>query len=152
MNLRALAMIAATALVLPSCGEILQEENPGATLTDPTGSTVLLAETVRLSAAADVQRPTIIQRDVVVSAAGTVRVEADWTSSDHDIDIIVTRPDCASGIAAWNNDCTNYQEDRSSLTKPARVDFPLTAGATLRVYVYNFSNADETAMLQILFR
>jgi hypothetical protein len=144
--------LALSALLLPSCGQTLQEENPGATLTDPTGSTVLLAETVAMEAAADIQRPVIIMRDVAVPGAGTVRAEVDWTSTEHDIDIIVARDDCRSGIAAWNGDCTLFRDDRSSLTKPARVDFQLAAAGNLRIFVFNFSSAPETATLQVLFR
>ena len=152
MRLPSSAGAALAALLLTSCGQVIHEENPGGSLTDPTGATVLLVETVPLVAASDVQRPDIIQRDVVVPAAGLVRAEVDWMSADHDVDIIVTHAECRSGIAAWNGDCEIYREDRTTLTKPARVDFTLAAGATVRVFVYNFSAFEEVATVQVLHR
>jgi hypothetical protein len=152
-NTRARLLAAAlAALLAPSCGSVIYEQNEAASLTDPTGATVLLVETVPMEAAADVQRPVIIMRDVAVPGAGTVRAEVDWTSNEHDLDIIVARDDCRSGIAAWNGDCTLFRDDRSSLTKPARVDFQLAAAGNLRIFVYNFSPAAETATVQVLFR
>lgn len=150
---RRLAALLLCAALLPACND---DEEPtdtdGGTLTDPTGATVLLARSFPIDAAADLQRPTILSYDVSVPAAGVLRAEVDWTSVDNDIDLLVARDDCRSGIAAWNGECTVYDQDRSSLTKPARVDFSVNGAANVRLYVYNFSPRPETAVLQVLHR
>ena len=149
---RRLAALLLCAALLPACNDDEVLDNDGGTLTDPTGATVLFTQSFPIAAATDLQRPTILSYDVVVPSSGVVRAEVDWTSVDNDIDILVVKDDCRSGIAAWNRECTIYDEDRSSLTKPSRVDFSLSVSATLRVYVFNFSQAPETAVIQVLHR
>jgi hypothetical protein len=150
---RRLAALLLCAAMLPACNDDdTLVDDDGGTLTDPTGAEVVFTQSFPIEAAVDLQRPAILSYDVAVPSGGVVRAEVDWTSIEHDIDILVAKDDCRSGIAAWNGECTVYDQDRSSLTKPARVDFSLAAAANLRVYVFNFSTAPETAVLQVLHR
>lgn len=150
MRAASIAVLLLSAVVLSGCTDE-GEDVSGGTLTSPGEGTVsLFNESFEIEAAADIQRPTITSRDVAIPGSGIVRIEADWTSTDNDIDLVVAKDDCRSGIAAWNGECTVYRIDRSSLTKPSRVDFSVTSALTVRVYVYNFSKAPETVALQAL--
>src|SRR5688572_14452842 len=134
------------AAFVPACNETTTEEETGGgglTAPSPGNNLVFTANDVAIGPAADLQRPAIVSRDVPIPASGRIRVEADWLSELNDIDIVVAKNDCRSGIAAWNNDCTVFNIDRSSLTKPARVDFDLRDPETLRIYLYNFSTTAE---------
>ena len=145
-----LGLLLTTAL-LPACNDEQVTDPGGNTLTDPTGSTVLFTQSFPIGAATDIQHPAIVSFDVVIPASGSVRVEADWTAIENDLDVVVVKDECRNGIAAWNGDCSLLDQDRSSLTKPARVDFTTTGAVNTRIYVYNFSQA-ETAVVQVLLR
>ena len=149
---RRLAAVVICAALLPGCGDDEEFDQGGGTLTGPgPGVNQIFTEAFTIAGTAELQRPTIVSRDIVVPGSGSVRVEVDWSSVDNDIDLIVTTNSCRSGVAAWNGECDLYGvRDVSSLTKPARVDFSLSAGATVRAYVFNFSTASENAVVQVL--
>ena len=91
-------------------------------------------------------------QDVSVPNAGQVEVTFDYTFATSDIDLVVTTSSCTDYFAAYNSQCTVLGEDKGLPTpaKRARVTFQVTAATTIRVWIYNFTSAAESGVLNVL--
>jgi hypothetical protein len=91
-------------------------------------------------------------QDVSVPAAGQIEVIFDYTFATSDIDIVVTPTTCSDFTAAYNSQCTVHGSDKgpATATKRARTTFNLTAAGNIRIWIYNFTPAAESGVLNVL--
>jgi hypothetical protein len=90
-------------------------------------------------------------QDVPVPGAGQVQVTFDWTFSTSDIDLVVTPDTCTDPLGAYNSQCTVHGSDKADPPGTrGSVSFSLTAASTIRVWIFNFTPAAESGVLNVL--
>ena len=90
-------------------------------------------------------------QDVSVPNAGQVQVTFDWTFSTSDIDLVVTPDTCTDPLGAYNSQCTVHGSDKADPPGTrASVTFSLSAAGTIRVWIFNFTPAAESGVLNVL--
>jgi hypothetical protein len=136
-------------VTLAACG------NNSPVIDSPIGpganATTVYTETLNMDAAANIQSPATISRDVTVQGAGQVDVQVDWQITTNDYDIIVTDQACANYALAYNGKCTILGRDagQGSSLKPADAQFKITATTPMRIFVYNFGTKPDTGPLTV---
>jgi hypothetical protein len=90
-------------------------------------------------------------QDVSVPNSGQVQVTFDWTFSTSDIDIVVTPTTCTDAVSAYLAQCTVHGADRADPPGTrASVTFQLTAAGAIRIWIYNFTPAAESGILNVV--
>ena len=90
-------------------------------------------------------------QDVSVPNPGQVQVTFDCTLSTSDIDVVVTPTTCTDALSAYNSQCTvNGLDQANPPGTRATVTFTLSAAGTIRIWIYNFTPAAESGVLNVL--
>lgn len=148
---RACGVVVASCLLLPACGGG-GGGSPTAPQPTPTPAPVATSVFSRPFSVAGAPAGDVVYgyQDVPVPNSGQVQVTFDWTFSSSDIDLVVTPTTCTDFFAAYNSQCTVHGADRADPPGTrATVNFSLTAAATIRIWVYNFTQAAESGVLNV---
>ncbi len=139
-------------LCLPACGKSSSSPTPIPTPT-PTPAPVTTNIFSRPFSLRDVAPGFYLFsfQDVSVPNAGQVEVTFDYTFATSDIELVLTDTTCPSNSAAYNNQCTVLGSDKALAhpSKRARVVLQVSSATTIRIWIYKFTNAAESSVLNV---
>jgi hypothetical protein len=147
-------LIAAAALVLPSCGT----DKPCSS--NPTGPGCVTSPTpppppaqvtrVISSGGGSLESHVFVPSVFTTTAAGTLGIEVNWTFASNDIDIYLARGADPCTEEAFNNrTCGFIATEESNSMKPEKLTVPGLAAGTYTLYVANFGDTDESVAYQV---
>lgn len=137
---RAALLLAAMAIVLPSC----DGGGGGGTTTGPPTPTRIVLGT--LSFSLGVEEGAFADATITGSGSGTLDATANWTFASNDVDIYITNTSCAN---VFLGSCPFLAKADSTTAKPERVTLNVSAGNTYRVWVVNFGPGTESGTLEV---
>jgi hypothetical protein len=149
---RAYGLLLVSCLLLPSCGG---GDSGSPTSPPPTGppapiTTSIYSQPFSVSGA-PAGSFVFGSEDVSVPNSGNVQVTFDWTFSNSDIDLVVTDTACPDPFSAFAGVCNVHGSDTGAPPATrATVTFSLSAAASIRIWVYNFTPANESGVLSVL--
>jgi hypothetical protein len=147
-------LIAAAALVLPSCGSdkpcSSNPTGPGC-VASPTPPPPPAQVTRVVSQGSDtLESETLGAVVFTTTTSGTVGVEVNWTFATNDVDIYLTRGHDPCTEETFNNrSCGFIATEESPSLKPERLTVPNLAAGTYTLYVANFGDTDESVAWQV---
>jgi hypothetical protein len=145
--------LAVSCLLLPACGGGGGGGSPTAPQPTPTPApttTNIFSRQFSVDGAPTNDAVYGIQ-DVSVANSGQVQVTFDWTFSTSDIDLVVTPTTCTDALAAYNSQCTVNGSDKANPPGTrASVTFALSAAGSIRIWIFNFTPAAESGVLNVL--
>ena len=149
-------VVAAAALVLPSCGS--GGGGGGGCAANPAGPgcgpspSPSPTQVTRVVSQGSGSLPSKFFAPVVftTTAAGTVGIEVNWTFATNNVNIYLARGADPCTLETFNNrTCGFLATEESTSMKPEKLSVPgLTAG-TYTLYVANFGNTDESVAYQV---
>jgi hypothetical protein len=145
-------VIAAAALVLPSCGDKPCSSNPtGASCAPSPTPPPPPAQVTRVVSEGNAPMRSKFVAPVVftTTASGAVAVTVDWTFATNDVDIFLARGSEPCTLQTFNDrSCGFIATEESFSMKPEKLTVPSLAAGTYSLYIANFGDTDESVAWQ----
>jgi hypothetical protein len=89
--------------------------------------------------------------DVSVPNSGQVEASFDYTFTSSDIEMVLTQATCSDPVSAYQGGCTTLGSDKQPVRASKRADviFQQAAAGSVRIWVYNFTAAQESGVLNV---
>ena len=147
-------LIAAAALVLPSCGTdkpcSSNPTGPGCVASSAPPPAPAPVTRVISQGNGPIGRRTVAPVVFTTTATGSVGITVDWTFASNDVDIFVTRGSEPCTLGTFNDrSCGFVATEESVLMKPEKLTVPSLAAGTYTLYVANFGDTDESVAYQV---
>jgi hypothetical protein len=139
------------ALLLPACGSSTTTTSTPATTQPPAPLTTTIFNRPFSVAGAPQGHVIYGFQDVSVPNSGQVEASFDYTFASSDIEMVVTQTTCSDPASAYQASCTTLGSDKNApkASKRADVVFQLSAAGSIRIWIFNFTPAQESGVLNV---
>ena len=139
------------AVLLPACGSSTPTNNTPATTQPPAPVTTTIFNRPFGVLGAPQGQFIYGFQDVSVPNSGQVEASFDYTFASSDIEMVVTQTTCTDPVSAYQASCTSLGSDKNApkANKRADVGFQLSAAGNIRIWIYNFTAAQESGVLNV---